>query len=104
MYRTIKQTTLNEEDIDNALSLLKERIMYKISQKPKYPFTSPKEAFGKLAEENHEALVAMHEENWNEFDSEMLDCAYVCMRYIAGRGKTIKSDQSKQLDFDAVGE
>lgn len=86
--KIISQQPLNEADIDAALLLLKERVMKKIGVKPKYPFTSPKEALGKLTEETHEVLVAMHEENWEEFDSEMLDCAYVCVRYVAGRGKT----------------
>lgn len=94
MTRIIQQKSLNEADIDAALVLLKERIMKKIGAKPKYPFTSQKEALGKLTEEIHEVVVAMHEEKWEEFDSEMIDCAYVCVRYIAGLGKTVKSDSN----------
>lgn len=95
MIKIIRQECLTEEDVDRALSLLKKKIMEKIGSKPKYPFVSQKEAVGKLTEEIHEIVVSLHEEDWEEFDSEMLDCAYVCMRYIAGKGKTSKSEQDR---------
>lgn len=56
------------------------------------PFFSPKEAFGKIAEEYHEVLHELHMKDDPAFYAEVRDLACVCVRALASRGKVVLTE------------
>lgn len=83
MAKTYKYHEITEEQIDEAISKLRDRIARSMKKKGSYPFKSRLEAFGKLQEEMYEVTKEVHQKDWKKFDDELLDVCTVCIWNLA---------------------
>jgi len=81
--RNVTRRIVLDEDISNALDIIKENLKYRLHKQGPGAFSSPHETYGVLYEEVYELLDAMKNNDSTEFLKELSDIAVAAIFGIA---------------------